>query len=172
MVTSELEDRLRLVEDEQAIRRLKAFYAKSADSKYTDDHRRKPQAEIDAITRRQIDTVFTEDGVWDGGGQFGEIRGRDAIYEHLRLGRWSFSMHYFVSPHIELDGDTAHGTWMLWQPCTLAEGNRSMLMSATTEDDYVRTESGWQMSRYTFRLKFLVPHDQPWSVNRNAPFRG
>lgn len=170
-MTEPLEERLRRVEDYEAIRQLKAFYALSADSKYTDDHRRKPQAEIDAITRRQVDTVFTEDGIWDGGGQFGEIRGREAIYNHLRTGRWSFSMHYFVNPHIELDGDTARATWMLWQPCTLEEGDRSMLMSATTEDEYVRTATGWQMSRYTFKLRFLTPHDEAWSLNRNAPFR-
>lgn len=169
-MTTDIERRLQHLEDIEAIRELKAFYAKSADSKYTADHRRRPQDEIDAITRRQVDTVFTEDAVWDGGGQFGEIRGRDAIYEHLRLGRWSFSMHYFVNPHIELNGDTAHGTWMLWQPCTLEASNRSMLMSATTEDEYVRTAEGWQMNRYTFVLKFLVPHDEPWSVGRNAPF--
>lgn len=166
-----IEERLRLVEDYEAIKQLKAFYAKCADSKYTDDHRRKPQAEIDAITRHQVDTVFTEDGIWDGGAQFGEIRGRDAIFAHLRSGRWTFSMHYFLNPHIELQGDRAHATWMLWQPCTFENGNRSMLMSATTEDDYVRTPSGWQMQRYRFILKFLVPHGQPWSEARNMPFK-
>ncbi len=170
-MTDSIEARLQRMEDYEAIRQLKAFYAKSADSKYTDDHRRKPQAEIDAITRRQVDTVFTEDAVWDGGPQFGEIKGREAIYNHLRSGRWTFSLHYFLNPYIELDGDAAHGTWMLWQPCTFEEGNRSMLMSAVTEDDYVRTSSGWQMQRYTFILKFLVPHDQPWSDARNTPFK-
>lgn len=165
-----IEDRLRRLEDFEAIRSLKAFYAKCADSKYTDDHRRKPQAEIDAITRRQVDTVFTQDAVWDGGPQFGEIRGRDAIYEHLRAGRWSFSMHYFLNPHIELDVDRAHATWMLWQPCTFEEGDRAMLMSATTEDDYVRTASGWRLQRYRFVLKFLTPFDEPWSKARGASF--
>jgi hypothetical protein len=171
MSSGDIETRLRRMEDFEAIRQLKAFYAKSADSKYTDDHRRKPQAEIDAITRRQVDTVFTEDGIWDGGTQFGAIHGREAIYQHLRSGRWSFSLHYFIHPHIEIDGDTAHATWMLWQPCTFEEGNRSMLMSAITEDDYVRTPSGWQLKRYTFILKFLTPHDRAWSLDRNTPYK-
>lgn len=170
-MTDSIEDRLRRLEDHEAIRSLKAFYAKCADSKYTDDHRRKPQAEIDAITRRQVDTVFTEDAIWDGGSQFGEIRGRDAIYAHLRAGRWSFSMHYFLNPHIELDGDKAHATWMLWQPCTFEDGDRAMLMSATTEDDYVRTRAGWRLKRYRFVLKFLTPFDEPWSASRGATYR-
>jgi len=171
-MTETIEQRLRRMEDYEAIRQLKAFYAKCADIKYTDDHRRRPQSEIDAITRRQIDDVFTEDGVWDAGGSVGEIKGRDAIYDHLRLGRWSFSMHYFLNPHIELDGDKAHATWMLWQPCTLSDGNRSMLMSAVTEDDYVRTECGWRLKRYRFILKFLTPHDAPWSLAPGAPMTG
>ncbi len=170
-MAASIEDRLRQVEDYEAIRQLKAFYAKCADSKYTDDHRRKPQPEIDAITRHQVDAVFTDDAIWDGGQQFGEIEGRNAIYDHLRAGRWSFSMHYFLNPHIELDGDSAHATWMLWQPCTLEDGDRSMLMSATTEDDYVRMPTGWRLQRYRFVLKFLTPHDEPWSKARGVPFK-
>ena len=81
-----LEERLRRLEDHEAIRQLKAFYSQCADAKYA-GHRRRPQAEIDAITRRQVDAVFTPDAVWDGGPQFGKLRGRDAIYDHLRAGR-------------------------------------------------------------------------------------
>jgi hypothetical protein len=166
-MTGTLEQRLRRIEDIEAIRALKAFYARCADQKYTDDHRRKPQPEIDAIVRRQV-SVFTEDAVWDGGAQFGVCDGREAIYDHLRSGGWSFALHYFLSPVIELDGDTARGAWMLWQPCTLEKGNRSVLMSAITEDDYRRTAEGWKMTRMRFTLKFITPFDRPWSLNRNA----
>jgi hypothetical protein len=97
-----LEQRMQRCEDFEAIRALKAFYARCADTKYTDDHRRKPQNEIDAITRSQVEAVFTEDAIWDGGPQFGTLSGREAIYQHLRSGGWSFSLHYFISPVIEL----------------------------------------------------------------------
>lgn len=169
---ADLEARLRALEDRAAILSLKAYYAKCADDKYTDDHRRKPQDEIDAITRRQVEATFTPDAVWDGGPQFGTREGREAIYDHLRSGGWNFSLHYFVSPVITLDGDTAHGSWMLWQPCTLTAGERAMLMSATTEDDYVRTPQGWRMQRMRFTLKFITPFDRAWSVGRNAVFTG
>jgi hypothetical protein len=167
-----IEERLRAVEDREAIRALKAFYAKCADDKYTDDHRRKPQAEIDAITRRQVEATFTPDAVWDGGPQFGTRDGREAIYDHLRSGGWNFSLHYFVSPVITLAGDTAQASWMLWQPCTLTKDNRAMLMSATTDDDYVRTTAGWRMRRMRFTLKFITPFDRPWSIGRNGVFTG
>jgi hypothetical protein len=47
-----LELRLRAVEDHEAIRALKAFYARRADEKYTESHERRPQAEINVITCR------------------------------------------------------------------------------------------------------------------------
>jgi hypothetical protein len=166
-----LEARLRLLEDHEAIRQLKAFYARCADSKYTADHRRKPQAEIDAITRRQVDTVFTEDGIWDGGKQFGTLHGREAIYNHLRGGRWNFAMHYFVNPVIAVNGDAAHATWMLWQPATFEQKDQAVWMSAITEDDYVRTAQGWQLQHYTVVMQFITRFDQPWSIDRNAPIR-
>jgi hypothetical protein len=167
---SSLERRVQMLEDHEAIRQLKAFYAHCADAKYTGDHRRKPQPEIDAITRRQV-SVFTEDAVWDGGSQFGRVEGREAIYEHLRAGGWSFAMHYFLNPLIEVRGDEAHADWMLWQTCTLAEGDLAVFMAATTSDDYVRAGGGWKMRRMTFSLKFITRFDQPWSVDRNAPLR-
>jgi len=161
--------RVALLEDRAAILQLKAFYAKCADDKYTDDHRRKPQQEIDAITRRQVTAVFTEDAVWDGGGQFGKLEGREAIYQSLRLGAWSFAMHYFVNPVIELRGDEATGDWMLWQPCTFEQQDVAVFMSAVTHDAYVRTGAGWRMSRMNFTLKFITRFDRPWSIDRNAP---
>lgn len=171
MQTNEtITQRLLAVEDREAIRALKAYYARCADTKYTDDHRRLPQDQIDAITRRQVDATFTPDAVWDGGPQFGRREGREAIYDHLRSGGWNFALHYFVSPVIELNGDTAHASWMLWQPCTLTKGNRAMLMSATTEDDYVRTDAGWRMTFMRFTLKFITPLERSWSDARNAVF--
>jgi hypothetical protein len=102
-----LATRLQGLEDREAIRALKAYYARCADEKYTDDHHRLPQEAINAITRRQVEATFTEDAVWDGGPQFGRREGREQIYDHLRSGGWNFSLHYFVSPVIELDGDAA-----------------------------------------------------------------
>lgn len=165
-----LVERIRRLEDCEAIRQLKAFYARCADDKYTDDHRRKPPEEFRRISILQA-SVFTEDGVWDGGPQFGIKSGRQAIAEHLANVPWSFAMHYFLSPSITLDGDRAHADWMLWQTCTFAESNLAVFMAATTSDDYVRTAEGWKMSRMGFKLKFITPFDQPWSVNRNGPIR-
>lgn len=162
--------RLQRLEDYEAIRQLKALYGKCADDKYTDDHRRKPPEELARISRIQA-SVFTEDAVWDGGPQFGVKVGRPAIEHYLANVPWTFAMHYYLSPYITLDGDTALGEWMLWQTCTFAENNLSVFMTAKTYDDYVRTGEGWKMKKMTFTLKFITRFDQPWSVDRNGPIR-
>ncbi len=163
-------DPLRDLVDVAAIQRLKAIYAKCADEKYSSDHQRKPQDEVDRIAWDQA-SVFTEDALWDGG-PFGVLRGRQAIYDNLRLGPWKFALHHYLSPLIDIDGDTAHGRWMLWQVGTLTKEETPILLTAVTEDDYVRTPEGWRMSRMVQTLKFMTRVDVSWTLNRNAPFTG
>jgi hypothetical protein len=164
----DLAARVRKLEDIEAIRALKGLYSKLADAKYTADHRRLPQDELDAVAERQA-AVFTEDAVWDGGGQFGVQRGRQAIYENLRAGPWAFAMHQFIPQVIEVDGDAATGVWSLWQVGTLTQGDTSVFLSAITEDAYRRTPEGWRQSAMRFTLKFMTPFDIPWSRRKNAP---
>jgi hypothetical protein len=52
---------------------------------------------------------------------------------------------------------------MLWEPCTAADTNQALWMSAVTEDEYRRMPDGWRLQRYVVRYKFLTPFDQPWS---------
>src|SRR5260370_24353836 len=96
-----------------AIQRLKAYYAKCADEKYTDDHQRKPQDEVDRIARDQA-SVFTDDALWDGG-PFGMLQGREAIYDNLLLGPWKFALHHYLRPLIDVDCALSHGSWIAWQ---------------------------------------------------------
>lgn len=151
-----------------AIQRLKALYAQCADEKYTDDHQRKPQDEVDRVAWEQA-SVFTDDAVWDGG-PFGKLHGRQAIYDNLRLGPWKFALHHYLSPVIDVSGDRARGRWMLWQVGTLTREDTPILLAGVTNDDYVRTADGWRMARMVQTLKFITRFDAPWTLNRNAPF--
>ena len=103
-----LEERIATLEAIEAIKRMKAHYALCADAKYTEDHRRKPQAEIDRIAWDQA-SVFTDDAVWDNG-LFGRFEARSAICLFLRATPWKFSVHMFMNPLIEIHGETATGS--------------------------------------------------------------
>ncbi len=165
-----IEQRIQALEDLEAIKRLKAAYAHAADAKYTNDHRKKPQADIDHYARVQAD-LFTEDAVWDGRPQWEHSVGREAFYAVARTSVWSMATHYFTMPHIEVEGDGASGTWYLWQTGTMEATSRAMIMAAVTQDTYRRVAGRWLIAKTVFTLKYLTPLDVPWSETRNIPFR-
>ena len=130
-------------------------------------HVARPQDEIDAAVRPMVERVFAEDAVWDGATS-GEppIVGREAIFERLRRSLWTFAMHYYVNPVIDIAGDIAQARWMLWEPCTAVDGGKAMWMGAISEDRYIRTADGWRLRHYKVHYKFLTPFDRPWTDRR------
>src|SRR6202043_3707707 len=88
-----IERRLRVLEDAEAIRNLKARYAALCDSQY----------DADGITM-----LFTEDALWESPG-LGRFEGREAIRNFFRGASeiFSFAIHYSLNGHIDVEGDTA-----------------------------------------------------------------
>ena len=70
-------------------------------------------------------------------------RGRDAIRAFLEdAGRLvSFSTHYLLNLEIEMDGDTARGTWLLWQQMVLRETGQAYRQMGRYTDTYARSAS-------------------------------
>lgn len=161
----DLATRLRRLEDIEEIRGMKALYAHACDEKFTDTHEPRSEQDINALIQPMAERVFAEDAVWHVPPDE-PVRGRAAIADRLVKSRWTFAMHYYVNPVIDIRGDTAHATWMLFEPLTVAETNKSMWMSAMTEEDYVRTSDGWRLREYFVRLKFISEFTQPWSERR------
>jgi hypothetical protein len=160
-----LEQRLRAVEDVAAIQSLKARYAQLVDARYTRAGP-KPPAELAPIAT-EIAALFSEDAVWDGGTGLGVCSGRPAIRERFLEPTLQFSWHYFVKPRIEVDGDTARGTWDILSPCTTREG-RAMWMAGVEEDEYVRRDDAWLHSRMRLEVVFMAPHDRGWAKRSPA----
>ncbi len=100
MTLEELERRVRVLEDVEAIKQLKARYCDRCDDGPYD---------ADGVAE-----LFTEDAVWEGEG-FGRFVGRDAIRDFFRTGRsvFSFTIHQATNPIIEVDGDRARGRWLI-----------------------------------------------------------
>jgi hypothetical protein len=154
-----LEERLQTVDDVQTIHRLKAHYAHCVDARTPHRGSRTPE-EVDTAARK-IANLFTPDGVWDGGKGLGVASGREEIYERLRNPTVRFAWHLFVKPHIEVDGDTAHGTWDILSPCTTAEG-RAMWMAGVEHDTYARYEGEWLHSSMRLEVVFMTPYERGW----------
>jgi len=144
-----LQARLQVLEDIEAIRRLKARYCQLCD----DDHN------PDALTE-----LFVPDGVWEATSN-GRFEGHEAIhgfFAGLRAsGRIRNSAHNAINPLIDVDGDTASGHWRL-----------IMLYTANVEpplpsfyriigwykENYVRTPQGWRYKSLFCQVEEAAPY--------------
>jgi hypothetical protein len=150
MEMTELEKRITVLEDIEAIRKLKARYCAVCD----DDHN------PDKIT-----TLFAEDGIWEGEGWVGVHQGHAAIrklFEGFR-DRISFSQHNVMNPIIEVNGNTAHGTWYFLGPFTFRKGNRQMWLAARYEDDYVKVNGEWKFKHLRAIGRMAAPYETGWA---------
>jgi hypothetical protein len=142
-----LAERLRQLEDIEALRALKAEYAAAADAKYTPTGERAPAFETAA--ERQA-ACFTEDAVWYGGPFGGTMIGCSALLAFFRNSPWRFTAHLYDAPEISIDNDAASARWRLWEIGTRAVDGRTVLMVGTTEETYRRTPSGWKIASMQF----------------------
>ena len=143
----DLAARLGRLEDEAAIVRLKARYARYCD---------------DGYDAEGIAGLFVPDGVWDGGELFGRAEGTDAIRAHFAgaSARIPWALHFTLNPLIDVapDGATATASWYLWQPCLRRWGSGDPVLSwlaGTYADAYERTADGWRFARVVVRARWL-----------------
>jgi hypothetical protein len=155
-----LAERVRTLEDAEAIRRLKARYAELVDARYAKNAPRPPN-EL-ARLAGEIAGLFAEDAEWDGGAGLGVCRGRDAIRARMAEPTLLFSRHYFVNPRIEVDGERARARWELLAPCTLRDG-RPAWMAGAEDDEYTRVDGVWLHQRMALSVHFFAPHERGWT---------
>ena len=145
-----LEKRIQVLEDIEAIKDLKARYAAVCDDKYN------PEKGI---------KLFTQDGVWNGGKDFGVHKGRKAIKKFFEgvAKNIVFAVHFFLQPTIKIskDGKTATGKWYLWQACTF-KGGAGVWISGLEYDKYRKVNGKWLMSEMRLKLFFMTPYEQGW----------
>ena len=149
MSLEDMERRLKVLEDVEAIKRLKARYCAHCDDNYNPD---------------ALGELFVEDAVWDGG-DLGRNEGREAIRTFFARAskRRPFAIHMVMNPIIEVNGDTATGIWYLFQPNTLAEGNRAVWGSARYDEEYVRVDGEWKFKNLRVTSFFWTPFDEGWA---------
>ena len=149
---AQLEQRVQVLEDVNAIRHLKARYAASCDDQYNPDG---------------IAALFTEDAVWESQG-LGRFEGREAIRAFFRGASqlFTFAIHYSLNGQIDVQGDTARAQWYLFMPCTLGEGNRAMWRAGIDHEEYVRVEGEWKFTRKSSAPLFHTPFEDGWAKTR------
>ncbi|MFP5465208.1 MAG: nuclear transport factor 2 family protein [Gammaproteobacteria bacterium] len=154
-MADDLAARLARLESLEAIRDLIAGYARGAD-----------RNNDPAI----LAPLFAPDATWAAKG-FGPFRGRDAIAEGLAAtGRTDilWSLHYMISPLIELatDGQTATGSWYLWELATMpgkvANQPDSIWVGGTYQADFCRTDGRWYFHNVWLDIRLATPFEEAW----------
>lgn len=150
-----LRQRLALLEDIEALRRLKALYARYCD----------PTHDIDGMVG-----LFAEDAVFDIGEEYGSYHGRGEIRAFLEGadGIIPWAIHYMVAPIIDVapDGRTAHGSWYLWQLANMPEpagkNQVPVWIAGVYHDDFVKQDGNWLFSRVALRMQIMSPYEDGW----------
>jgi len=141
---AELRARIDNLESQAAIRAVMAQYLRLCDR-------------LDASTPMdELAGLFTSDAVWAGAGArygaaFGGHRGRSAIVAMFDAYRtpahFAFNAHFLTSETITVEGNIAHGRWMMLQTSTYSSGS-SDLRGAKLTVDFARAQAKWQISRF------------------------
>lgn len=149
-----LEEKVQRLCDIEDIKILKHNYAKQCDDNYNPDG---------------IASLFTEDGVWDGG-PLGFADGREAIKAFFTAtpDLVSYALHSVANPIIEVDGDTAKGHWYLWQPMVIKPDDQAMWLIATYEDTYVRVDGKWMFKKLVCKPEAFSPYELGFGKMRFA----
>jgi len=155
-----LQTRLATAESILAIQDLKARYGDLVDQRFS------AGAVVDPTTLARVAdavaSLFTRDGVWDGGPGLGIASGRYAIADRLRDPTLTFSRHFFLNPRINVDGPTAAARWDLLSPCRRADGT-SYWMSGYEDDDYLLVDGHWLHRSMKLTTVFMTPVGEGWT---------
>jgi hypothetical protein len=158
MTLEELEARIRVLEDIEALRKLKATYCYLCDAGL-DDERNRDELISHFSADAKVDFGFGPMSVFEG------RQGLETFFGQVVPGAVSFCMHMVHNPIIEVNGDTATGRWYYEAPTTDAASDRAQWMAGTYEEQYVREDGEWKFCSIQTRWKYISPYDEGWARN-------
>eukprot|EP00935_MAST-01C_sp_MAST-1C-sp1_P000493 g493.t1 len=144
--------RVQRLEDIEEIKQLKAAYCRFCDDGYDPDG---------------IASLFTDDGIWAGGDTFGHAETKEGIRKFFTGAHKGIPIarHQVMNPIIEVDGDTAKGHWLLFQPMEQKKKG-ALWLAATYSDKYARTAEGWRIKHLSIDIAFFTQYDKGWANQR------
>ena len=163
MVESEIEARIRRLEDIDAIKTLRAKFCYA----------------MDTVNWEEVASMFTEDAVAEMG-TYGRCEGRDEIAKFAREtlpASLSFVLHMLHNPVIEVDGDKATGEWYFEAPLTYSPPidtlntigpltHRAMWAAGKFEDEYIKIGGEWKFKKFASKMYYETPYDEGWVKTR------
>ena len=148
MAAEDLEARVRLLEDIEAIKKLRATYTYLVDTAQWDE----------------LMTHFTEDSRGDYGA-FGTYEGKAAVtnfFKEIIPPVLTYMMHMVHNPIIEVQGDKATGQWYFEVPSTHGPSSRATLILGKYEEKYAKEGGKWKFQEIVARIDVFTPLDEGW----------
>jgi hypothetical protein len=152
---SALDDRAQRLRDAADIKRLQRAYGHYVDRAWWHD--------VADLFAEDASVEFGNDGVWVG---------RERIREYfLRLGNGETGLqHGQINNHMQLqpvvhiadDGLTAQGRWRAFSMVGQF-GEKALWAEGPYENEYVKEDGVWKISRLRWYPTFVVPYEEGWS---------
>jgi hypothetical protein len=114
-------------------------------------------AHLDHARLEALVSLFTEEAVCEFG-PYGTWESREAIRAGYgavleKNGGPLRGIHSVTNPRVQVDGDTASGSWYLLDVFFGGAGENPLKIVGIYHEDYVRTTDGWRISRS--QIEFL-----------------
>ena len=139
----------------EALRRLKYRYLRTLDLKQWDEFADTLSADVQASYGPKL-----------------RFDGRDAVVDFMRnsLPPSIITVHHCHHPEIEIDGDSATGTWYLQDTVLITEHRMQLRGAAFYDDTYTREADGaWRISRtgYVRSYESVETLGESWKLTSN-----
>lgn len=159
MSIEDLAARIQVLEDIEAIKKLKATYCYLCDAGLADE----------AVRNELLDHFAADARVDFGLGPASRYEGRDGLtvfFGTVVPSAVSFCIHMVHNPIIEVHGDRATGRWYYEAPTTDAATGRAQWMMGIYDEAYVRQGGRWKFASIKTQWKYISPYDEGWAKNR------
>ena len=138
-----LEIRIKVLEDIEAIKALKSKYFRCLDKELWDE----------------LSECFCEDALLDFGSAK-QFKGRKAIVDDFRTrytarGKWCTGIHHGHNPELKITGqDTAKGAWQLFHYFINSQTNQGARLAGFYDDEYSIENGKWKIKVTKFARVF------------------
>jgi hypothetical protein len=126
---------------------------------------------LDTKHFQDLGLLLTPDCTVAYGGGAITLEGRDAVVTYLTQAMGSTRMltsHVLAHPEIEVDGDTATGSWALTDVVILQDQGLAIRGASYYADRYVRTDDGWRIAHTGYRRLYEEISPRPEGTRTTA----
>lgn len=119
---------------------------------------------IDARDWEGFAELFAEDAFLSFG-PVGEYEGRDEVRyfaEHVVGAQHPFLSHMIHNPKIEIDDESATGSWYFEVPCTFEDGTAGWIQGIY-RDEYRYDGEEWLFDKVVAEFNYFAEYDEGWA---------